>query len=84
MEKQYSTFSVKSNIPAITMSNYPKYTIEVHENGHRILDMTPWYLSLDMYTDIFSGNEEAAKKAINDYIYYLKRAASRLENLMAK
>lgn len=84
MEKQYSTFSVKSNISNITMSDYPKYDIDIYENGRRILSLTPWYLSLDMYTDIFSGNEEAAKKAINDYIYYLRRAASRLENLMAK
>ena len=75
MEKQYSTFTVETNIESeITMVNYSKYEIAIYdEYGVNIAFLTPWFLSLDGYQAIFSGDEKAAKEAIKDYINNVKR-----------
>lgn len=85
MEKQYSTFTVKTNIAStITLHNYYKSNISVYDKaGRYAFGLSALYLSLDMYTDIFSGDEKAAKEAIDMYVKQLKNKISCIENLMA-
>lgn len=85
MEKQYSTFTVKTDIESeITMANYTKNEISIYKGRRLVEYLTPWFLSLDGYQAIFSGDEKAAKEAINDYINSMKRDITRIENLMAE
>lgn len=84
MEKQYSTFTVKTDIKSeITIANYSNYEIAIYEGNRLKEHLTPWFLSLYMYQAIFSGDEEAAREAINAYINNMKRDITRIEKLMA-
>lgn len=85
MQIKYSNFSVITKLECpITEDNFWKYPVHIYKGGKYQTSLSSRYFSLSEVKDIFSGDEEAACLAINNYAEKLRSIASNIQSIINK